>query len=320
MFVYKILLPREWDEFNASGVFAGSPLDVSSGFVHCSSRVQVDATATRFFPDLPVLVVVVLDGEQLGEALRWEPAASGELFPHVYGPLLRPAVTAVHRVARNPRTGCLELSAIREVTVAESTPFTIGAKAHCSDGDCGRVTQVVIDPIDDRVTHLIVEPEHRQGLGRLVPLELSEVKGDRVELRCSRAEFDRLADAEEVRFLEGIEGYQGYEPDQTLLWPYFGGNTSVPVVVDTLPVGEVAIQRGEAVHASDGPIGEVEGLIVDPGNHHVTHVLLKEGHLFGRKEVAIPIHAVTSVTEDGIRLSATKQEIEDLPPADLRRR
>ena len=92
-----------------------------------------------------------------------------------------------------------------------------------------------------------------------------------------------------------------------------------PVVVDTLPVGEVAVQRGEEVHASDGRIGEVEGLVVDGGNRRVSHVLLKEGHLFGRKQVAIPIATVQSVGEDGIRLSITKQEVDDLPTVDVGR-
>jgi sporulation protein YlmC with PRC-barrel domain len=63
----------------------------------------------------------------------------------------------------------------------------------------------------------------------------------------------------------------------------------------------------------DGEIGKVEGFLVDPSDHRVTHVLLQEGHLWGRKEVTIPISAVTTV-DDGIRLSMTKKQVEDLPP------
>jgi hypothetical protein len=59
-------------------------------------------------------------------------------------------------------------------------------------------------------------------------------------------------------------------------------------------------------------------LVVDPDDHHVTHVLLQEGHLWGRKEVAIPINAVTRV-DSGIRLSITKQEVQDLPTVDVDR-
>jgi sporulation protein YlmC with PRC-barrel domain len=78
----------------------------------------------------------------------------------------------------------------------------------------------------------------------------------------------------------------------------------------------VAVRRGDQVHASDGDIGRVQGLVIDPRNHQVTHVLLKEGHVWGRKEVAIPIGAVTGV-EDGIRLNITMQEVQNLPPVDV---
>jgi sporulation protein YlmC with PRC-barrel domain len=86
-----------------------------------------------------------------------------------------------------------------------------------------------------------------------------------------------------------------------------------PVTYDRVPAGEVAVRRGERVHATDGPIGLVQGLVIDPADQHVTHVLLQEGHLWGRKEVAIPISAVTRV-DDGIRLNITKQDVQDLPP------
>jgi sporulation protein YlmC with PRC-barrel domain len=79
---------------------------------------------------------------------------------------------------------------------------------------------------------------------------------------------------------------------------------------------EVEVRRGEHVHATDGHIGRVQGLVIDANNHHVTHVLLQEGHLWGRKEVAIPIRAVIGV-DDGIQLNITKQQVQDLPPVDI---
>jgi sporulation protein YlmC with PRC-barrel domain len=204
------------------------------------------------------------------------------------------------------------------VAVAGTIPYAIGAVARCTDGICGRLTQVVLNPIEKVVTHVIVEPEHRKGLGRLVPVEWVTSSGDEVALRCTRTEFDGLEIAEEVRFLPGTEGDFGYEAEQAFLWPYFGGNTTVPVAFDTLPVGEVAVRRDDEVHATDGRIGHVEGLVVDDRNH-ATHLLLKEGHLFGRKEVAIPIGSVGSVGDGGIRLSITKEEVDALPAVDFRR-
>ena len=80
----------------------------------------------------------------------------------------------------------------------------------------------------------------------------------------------------------------------------------------TLPPGEIGVRRGDAVHATDGEIGKVEGLVVDSGGGRVTHVLLQEGHLWGRKQVAIPIDEVETIDE-GITVNLSKHEIEALP-------
>ncbi len=209
--------------------------------------------------------------------------------------------------------------------MAEGTRFTIGAEVTCTDGLCGEVSRVVIDPVARALTHLVVEPSHRQGLGRLVPVDLIAGTDGGIRLGCTLAEFEQLEMAETTKFLPG-GGYGGYGPGQALSWPFYGlgggvvgagigfgaGNVSGPVTFDKLPPGEVAVRRGEHVHASDGDIGRVQGLVIDRRDHHVTHVLLHEGHLWGRKDVAIPIGAVMTV-DDGVRLTLTKQEVEDLP-------
>ena len=209
----------------------------------------------------------------------------------------------------------------------EMTPFTIGADASCSDGACGTVTRVVVDPVARAVTHLVVEPKHRLGGGRLVPLDLADATTGEIRLGCTLADFEKLDPAEETQFLPGTPGYPGYDPEQVLCMPYYGtgmgmgmgmGGAYVPLAVtyNTVPLDEVEVRRGETVHATDGHIGKVQGLVIDPDSHRVTHVLLQEGHLWGRKEVAIPISAVTAV-DDGIRLNITKQQVQDLPPVDI---
>jgi sporulation protein YlmC with PRC-barrel domain len=206
------------------------------------------------------------------------------------------------------------------VTMTETTPFTIGADVSCSDGACGRVSRVVVDPVARTVTHLVVEPKHRLDVGRLVPLGLADATAGEIRLRCTLADFEELDPAEETQFLPGTPGYPGYDPEQVLSMPYYGmgPGMGVPVTVtyDTVPLNKVEVRRGEHVHATDGHIGKVQGLVIDPHSHHVTHVLLQEGHLWGRKEVAIPIGAVTGV-DDGIRLNITKQQVQDLPPVDI---
>jgi hypothetical protein len=95
-----------------------------------------------------------------------------------------------------------------------------------------------------------------------------------------------------------------------------GGSIPQTVAHDTVPQGEVNVRRGDPVQATDGDIGRVQGLVTDRRSCHVTHVLLQEGHLWGRREVAMPISAVTS-TSNGIRLRISKQEVQDLPPVDV---
>ncbi len=194
--------------------------------------------------------------------------------------------------------------------MAAETEFAIGAAASCSDGPCGKVSRMIIDPASRTVTHLVIEAKHWRENGRLVPLDLVDTTAGHIRLRCTLAEFDTLEPAEEVELVEGTSGLGvgGMAAPA-------GIPEAVPTVVeDVVPLGETDVGRGEYVHALDGEIGQVEGFLVDPGDRRVTHVLLREGHFWGRKEVAIPIGAVTGV-ENGIRVNMTKKQIEDLPPA-----
>jgi sporulation protein YlmC with PRC-barrel domain len=217
------------------------------------------------------------------------------------------------------------------MAMAARVAFAIGTEVSCVDGICGRLTRVVVDPVAKAVTDLVVEPEDRAGLARLVPVELAVPLGggaDGIRLNCTLAQFTRFDSAEETQFIPGTRGYEIYGPEQVLAWPYYRlgdtvmnpdaeGKFSQTVTVDTVPLGEVDVRRGEHVHATDGSIGQVQGLVVDPAGEQVTHVLLAEGHLWGRKQVAIPISAVTGVDDQGISLNIAKQEVQDLPPVSI---
>jgi hypothetical protein len=209
--------------------------------------------------------------------------------------------------------------------VTDTADYTIGTEIRCGDEVCGELRCVVLDPVARALTHLVVEPRHRRGAGKLVPIELVDSSAEEICLRCSRAEYDALEAAEETRFLSEPSEQLGYGAGQVLAWPYYplgmggagmaGGPLSI--TYDRVPPGDVEVRRGEHVHATDGNIGRIQGLVIDPHDHHVTHVLLEEGHLWGKKEVAIPIGAVADVSADGVRLDLTRDEVRDLPPVDL---
>jgi uncharacterized protein (DUF952 family) len=85
--IYKICPAALWAAAEKDGMFRGSPVDLADGYIHFSTAEQVAETAARHFKGQADLLLVAIDSEPLGPALRWEKARSGDLFPHLYGPL-----------------------------------------------------------------------------------------------------------------------------------------------------------------------------------------------------------------------------------------
>src|SRR5664279_1668357 len=94
--------------------------------------------------------------------------------------------------------------------MTESTEFIIASDVACSDGVCGHLRR------------LVVEPGHRRGSCHLVPIELVTSTGKEIALRCTRSEYDALETADETRLLPGPSGAWGYEQEQMLSLPYYG--------------------------------------------------------------------------------------------------
>ena len=90
--IYKICPRTLWQEEEAEGRFRGAPVDVADGFIHFSTAAQAPETASRHFAGIDDLILVAVETESLGEALRYEPSRGGDLFPHLYGDLTLSAV------------------------------------------------------------------------------------------------------------------------------------------------------------------------------------------------------------------------------------
>lgn len=85
--IYKILPRLDWEAALASRRFDGSAADRADGFIHFSTAAQAQETARRHFTGQADLVVLAVEADDLGPALRWEPSRGGELFPHLYAHL-----------------------------------------------------------------------------------------------------------------------------------------------------------------------------------------------------------------------------------------
>ena len=220
--------------------------------------------------------------------------------------------------------------------MARNTPFRIGADASCSDGACGQLSRIIVNPEAREVTQLVIGQKHQNGSGRLVPADLADATTGQIRLRCTMAEFQALPPA---RVTEVVPDLDPTVPHDVRSGPRVGilpvsggafgmtggarrdrdhGRSAAPeeVTVDSVPFGEVAIRRELTVCAADGELGQVQGLVVEPGGRRVTHVLLRAGSAWGRKDVAVPIGAVTKIGTLLIQLSLTKHQVRDLPSAD----
>lgn len=211
----------------------------------------------------------------------------------------------------------------------------LGTEVRCSDAELGELADIVIDPTTRQVTHLVVEPTHQYFTPRLVPIELVRSTEDvPIVLDCPLADVGELEHAEEIAYLR-LGEFPVDDPrydvqvTEMLALPYYEGldmpsagvttyGQGVDVRYQRVPKGEVEIRRKSPVHSSDGHrLGHVDGLVVEDGE--VAHVVLEHGHLWGKREIAVPIGAVDRVDEDGVTLSISKEDVEHLDPVRLRR-
>jgi sporulation protein YlmC with PRC-barrel domain len=213
----------------------------------------------------------------------------------------------------------------------------LGSPVRCTDGPFGELADVVIDPTARRVTHLVVAPHHQHGLARLVPIDLAAPANNghaAVSLRCTREHARQLPAVQEFAYLR-LGEFPANDPDwdvgieNVLALPYYGEagfgepaidyDPNVSMTYDRVPKGEVEIRRASEVMSADGHrLGHVDGFLVD-SDDHITHVVLERGHLWGRRDVTIPIGAVSQVKTDSVTVRLTKDDVAALPAVPVRR-
>jgi len=100
--IYKICDRATWRAAEEAGAFHGAGIDHRDGFIHFSSAAQVKETAARHFAGTADLLLIAVDANRLGTALKWEPARGGALFPHLYGALALDRVLWVEPLSLGP--------------------------------------------------------------------------------------------------------------------------------------------------------------------------------------------------------------------------
>lgn len=214
----------------------------------------------------------------------------------------------------------------------------MGMKADATDGPCGLVEDVIVDPARRRVTHLVIAPQGVYHGARLVPVEAIEALERHVVLAWTTAQVQdadpvQETDVDEVGSWPHTRNGWDVGIVQVMVWPRLfsvGGpaydeaqadnpdndsdeGTTTTTEYDRIPSGTIELRRESAVRdRNDEVVGHVEGLVLEAG-HGITHLLVDRGHMWRHREITVPVAEVASFETDLVRLRISHHEMATLP-------
>jgi len=200
--------------------------------------------------------------------------------------------------------------------------FPLNVDVHCTDGLCGRSTHIILNPVTEQVSHLVVASSLSPNIERLVSLKLiANTAAEVILLGCTKEEFGKLEAFNEPDFLFADVPQHASDPNLTMLWPYV-----VPVkrIIDDkirrIPPGELAVRRGARVRATDGWVGKVDEFLLGPLSGNITHLVLREGHIWQERDITIPVLNIERIEEKVVYLNIDKETIAKMPSVPVKRR
>lgn len=199
----------------------------------------------------------------------------------------------------------------------------IHAPVYCADGEAGETVCVIVHPYHREVTHVVVKEKVLMGDEHLVSVDqIVESTPAKILLRCTRAELGQMETFIKYHYIPASDDYLSYEAAHHYYHPYLYPDTitqdALFTEVEKIPENERTLHRGASVRAIDGRIGLVDELLISPTDHHISHLVLEEGHLWGKKHITIPVTAITDIENDTIALNMTRDAIEKLPAIPVR--
>lgn len=216
----------------------------------------------------------------------------------------------------------------------------LNVKVVCSDGECGKSSHVIINPLDWVVTYIVVDSDRLRGSKqRLVPFEnIVETTHRSIHLNCTFKQLAAMDKFTETHFINSdeaeyaafssnnnynyIDNYISDEIDLYSVFPYAYSQSdlySVTVEDERIPPGEIAVRRGANVRATNGYVGRIDEFVIDPKDGRVTHLVVREGYLWDKKELTLPLSAVARLDEYVVELNLDKKTVKSLPAIPFKR-
>lgn len=213
--------------------------------------------------------------------------------------------------------------------------IAINADVHCSDGSCGKTTNIIIDPVSRKVTHIVVEHQRLPGNNmRMVPVRrVKQASRFRIDLSCTsddvahmppflvtsyiqESPYGKSLDSSMTYFFPGPVGFRNTVYDS----PYNVENTAFDKVVrENVPADELSLAAGMEIDASDGKVGKLDEIVLDPASGKITHLLMKKGPFWSRREVLLPVPSVVNIDNGAIHLGLDRKKVSEMPAVAIKR-
>lgn len=191
----------------------------------------------------------------------------------------------------------------------------LNAHVECSDGRIGRLENIILNPNTKRVTYLVVRENDIPTTQRLVPEGLiKEATPDTIFLSMNKEKFDRMKNFIQEEYIPAnIMLYMAEDAGWDL-----GTPAGVFVEHEAIPAGGLVVHKGAGVFATDGHVGRVDEFLVEQKTGRITHLIMREGHLWGKKDVSVPISQVDRYENGNAYLKIDKSAVKDLPVIDIK--
>jgi len=193
----------------------------------------------------------------------------------------------------------------------------IHTNVECSDGPCGKSTQVIFNPINYQITHFVLENNDlKNEKTRLVPVSnVAKATEEKIQLNCTIAEVENMSPFITKNFVrenipdDAFRSYEAYVSQYVILSPGYDETKT-----ENIPEGELAIYSGMEIRTNDdNKVGKLDQLVLEPGTGKITHIIMREGHLWGKKEISIPVSEIDFCDGSTVYLKLDKGAVGDLP-------
>ncbi len=212
--------------------------------------------------------------------------------------------------------------------------ISLNAKVQCTDGACGKMTNVIVNPISLTVTHIVINHEELpHNPTRLVSIDnVAEISHEVVTLNCSIEDVSVMKPFLVDHFVQqspsgkaydwkgGTSSMFSFRSHDAYSSQYVVNNTGYDSIRDArIPEGERSIHAGMEIKATDGEVGKLDELVLDGKSGAITHIQMREGHLWGKKDVAIAISDIDFVDAKTVYLKIDKAAVKALPAVKVKR-